>query len=92
LQASQATHALVIDENLRHLADRGTAFFVKSHALGLAVDLDFFKIERLGFEHHLGGLALWACGLGVNDDFELHGAIDGEKVLADSSSFESAKG
>ncbi|MEN9625126.1 MAG: hypothetical protein RJB17_1921, partial [Pseudomonadota bacterium] len=40
---------------------------------GLAVDLDFFKIERLGFEQHLGGLALWACGLGVNDDFELHG-------------------
>jgi hypothetical protein len=92
LQASQTTHALVVDENLGHLTNRRSAFFIKRHAFGLAIDLDFFKIKRFGFEHHLGGFALGACGLGVNDDFEVHGAMNGGKVLADASSFESAKG
>jgi hypothetical protein len=63
---------LVVDENLWHLANRGTTLFIERHALGFAVDLDLFEIKRTGFQQHLGRLALGACGLGVNDDFELH--------------------
>jgi hypothetical protein len=72
LKACQATHALVVDENLGHLANRRTALFEESHPLGFAIDLDFFKRQGLGFEHHLGGIALGACGLGVDNDFEFH--------------------
>jgi hypothetical protein len=53
-QACQATHALVVDENLGHLTNRRAAFFEDIYALDFTVDFVFFKRQGLGFEHHLG--------------------------------------
>jgi hypothetical protein len=43
LQTRQTTHALVVDEDLGHLAHRWATLFVKGHALGFTVNFDFLK-------------------------------------------------
>ena len=42
LQPGEPTHALVVDEHLRHLPHGGAALGVEGQAFGFIVDLDFF--------------------------------------------------
>ncbi|KAI1697956.1 glyoxalase/Bleomycin resistance protein/Dioxygenase superfamily domain-containing protein [Ditylenchus destructor] len=73
LQAGDAAHALVVDEDLRHLAHGRAALLVEGEALSLVVDQDLLEGHAARLEQHLRRVALRAGGLGVDDDLEFHG-------------------